>query len=459
MNAAKPEKNRPEATLRPFNVWPRSERGTTQLMANLTHTRGDVITVLVSSRESSLGIRPAVVSISPSLGAARSSKNLRREFYRGCTMVDAKSKSDRALVAKMVAGDATGYVALESRVQDCVWTTCLKMMGGKERLAREGFFVVWSELAATSFAKLKAWEGKQPLETFLTLTVRELLLEWSVRLFQEDGPSAKDVFLKLFDRLIRNCASRLHSQASDREDAYQAVLLELFEKDCRRLKAYAPPGNFANHVLVVVDRLLIDGLRGVIGRRRLPASIEKLSPLDRSVFSAIYWNEIPADADRLLRTIGKRHRLATRDDIDAARKRVQAALPAGYTPGRKTISIDAPTLSGEDGDEGTSIADILTDKEESDPLRNLLDVLDEKQLEAALAALRRAGAMLDNDEDKIYFKLFLNGVEKPREVAKVLGIPASQVYVIKERVHRRLTAFLANDPEVAAWRTNESEGE
>lgn len=333
------------------------------------------------------------------------------------------------------------------------------MMGGKERSAREGFFVVWSELAATSFAKLKAWEGKQPLGTFLTLTVRELLLEWSVRLFQKDSPSAKDVFLKLFDRLIRNCVSRLHSQASDREDAYQAVLLKLFKEDCHRLKAYTPPGNFANYVQVVVDRLLTDGLRGVIGRRRQPASIKKLSPLDRSVFSAIYWNKIPADADRLLRAIGKRHRLATRDDIDAARKRVQAALPPGYTPGRKTISIDAPTLSGEDGDEGTSIADILTNKEEGDPLRNLLDVLDEKQLEAALAALRRAGAMLDNDEDKIYFKLFLNGVEKPREVAKVLGIPASKVYVIKERVHRRLTAFLANDPEVAAWRTNESEGE
>jgi hypothetical protein len=57
-------------------------------------------------------------------------------------MTDSRIKPGQALVGKMVAGDAAAFAALESRMQDCVWTACLVAFGRKERLAREGFLDV-----------------------------------------------------------------------------------------------------------------------------------------------------------------------------------------------------------------------------------------------------------------------------------------------------------------------------
>jgi RNA polymerase sigma factor (sigma-70 family) len=367
-------------------------------------------------------------------------------------MTDSRIMPDQALVAKMVAGDPKAFAALDSRMQNCVWTACLVAMGRKDRLAREGFREVWSNLVAESFRRCGAWSGKEPFEVFLTVNVRELLLEWSVRLLRQDSPLATDIFVVLFERVIRKRVARSRAQPSDRDDAFQTVLAELFADGCDRLKAYRGLGSFEGHVRKAVNNLLIDDLRGDIGRRRLPAAIEKLSWLDQGVFIAIKWDEIPANADSLLAAIGSKHPRATRADIEAAVKRVQA-VAGDYIVRPKPIPIDAPTPSGD------TIGEILPAGGETNPLTVILGNEDEKQMQAAAAAMKGAIDALESDEDRIYARLFLDGNEKPREIAKILGVSVEQINVVKARVHRRLMAILDKNPDVSAWRSGNSEGE
>jgi DNA-directed RNA polymerase specialized sigma24 family protein len=415
----------------------------------------------MSFRQTSLGIPGVIVSISAGKPVRRRIA-FRRSPSGARTMTDFRIKPDQALVAKMVAGDAAAFAALESRMQDRIWTACLVAMGRKDRLAREGFREVWSSLLTTSFRRCGPWSGKEPFEIFLTVIVRELLLEWSVRLLRQDSPLATDIFVGLFGRVIRNLVVRSRANSSDRDeafqDAFQEVLAQLFANDCARLKAYRGPGSFEGHVRKIVIRLLIDDLRVDIGRRRVPAAIEKLSFLDQSVFRAIEWDGIPADADRLLAATSKNHRLATRADIEAAIKRVQAAAP-DYIVRPKPISIDAPVTPSGDTTDDTTIGDNLSAGDKGNPFADLSGKESEKQMQAAAAAMKRGIDVLESDEDRIYARLFLDGVDKPREMAKIMGVPVKRINVVKERVHRRLEAFLGKNPDVSAWLAGNSEGE
>lgn len=408
-------------------------------------------------------------------------------------MVDAKVAPDQALVAKMVAGDVTAFAALEGRMQDCVWTACLAAMSRQERLAREAFEAIWPNLAAASFRRCGAWSGKEPLETFLTIVARGLLLEWSAGLFQplkekereleklekeleteknaeerikKDGEKkqketeierllarATAVFEALFRSTIKKCVDRFHLDQNDRSDAHQEILVGLFANNCGRIRAYRGSGNFEAFVGKVVGHLLLDDLRHLIRRRHLPAAIERLSPLDQNVFVAIYWNESPADADRLFAVLRRKHPLARRADVEAAIKRVQKAVPVDYVVRSKPDSIDAPTPSG-----GT-VGDTLPAGEETNPFNVILDIEDEELLQAAIAALGRAKEALTDDEDRICCQLLLDGIHKPQEIAKILASSVEHANVVKSRVQRRLKVFLDEDPDVTAWRPGDGEGE
>ena len=457
---------RSETAVRPFCAWSRSEDELGQSMSDFAHTPFELDGVTYGSIEgfyvslvfldpasqTPLGIRSPMV-FTLSRRTPRRSLDLRRPPGRGRTMVKSDVASDQELVANMVAGDTTAFAVLERRMHDCVWTACLTLMGRNERLARDGFRAVWSGLAEASFKRCGAWRGREPFETFLTVKVRELLLEWCVQLFRNEDLLAKDIFVGLFDRPIRGWVAKRHRNDVDRADAYQTALAELFENDCRRLRAYEPPGNFANHVKVVVDNLLRDDLRRVIGRRRLPAAIEKLTSLEQDVFKAIYWNDTPANPDTLLLVIGAPHQRSTQADVEAACLRVQKVLPAGYIARPKDISIDAPITSGGDGDELSALVDTLPDEDGVNPLQAMLDREDDEQMQAALAAMKRAMDALVDEEDRLYIRLWLEGVEKPREIAKLMGISVNQVYVIKERVRRRLRASLAADADMSRRQT------
>jgi DNA-directed RNA polymerase specialized sigma24 family protein len=401
---------------------------------------GTAITVVFNRRGKRVGARP----VSPS--------------SRGVGQLTGSSVvPDSGLVMKMVAGDVSAFRALESGLLNCVWTVCREMTGGNDRVARDAFHAVWSVLTAESFHRCAVWSGVGSFETFLTLQVRDLLLQWIVRLLGEDSEAGWRVFSACFDREIRRRIVRFHANASDWDDARQNVLIALWQDGCRRLQGYSGRGSFTAHVRAVVDNLLIDDFRRVAGRRRLPAAIEALSPLDRQIFTAIYWDEVPAETGSLLAVVASNHPGTTRADIEAARNRVQAAVPRGYSGRVREVSLDAKT------NETEKLQNTLVDQgqgsQPNNPLEILLSIHDEALLEAAIAALKRAMEKLD-DEDRNYLHLVLDGVDKPRDLAKALSIPAENIYVVKARVQRRLRAILAEDSDVTAWKgeADETEG-
>ena len=365
--------------------------------------------------------------------------------------------ADSVLVKKMAAGDASVFKALEPDLLNCVWTVCQEMTGGDDRVARDAFREVWSVLTGESFRRCAVWSESESFETFLTLQVRDLLLQWIIRLLGENSEAGWPVFSACFDREIRQCVARFHANVSDRDDARQNVLMGLWQNGCHRLKGHSGLGSFTGYVRTTVNNLLKDDFRRRAGRRRLPAAIEALSPLDREIFTAIYWDKVPAETGNLLAVVAGRHPGATRADIEASRNRVWAAVPPGYAGGVREKSLDDKT------EETKELRSSLVDKgqgsEPIDPLKILLRVHDEALLEAAVAALKRAMEKLD-DEDRNYLQLVLDGVDKPRDIAKVLNIPANDIYVVKARVQRRLRTILAEDSDVKAWKgeADESEG-
>ena len=371
--------------------------------------------------------------------------------------------SDHDLVAKMLDGDANAFRALEPRMQACVWTTCLALSGQRagsadQRPARAAFRDVWASLAAESFRCCDGWSGREPLETYLVLVVRDLLQQRIWRLLSgRDTNAGWSAFQGFFDREIRAAVVRLHDNAADREDAYNTVLLSLWEEDCRRLRVYSPPGSFAAHVRRVVDNLLIDERRRAMGRRRLPAGVQALAQLDQAVFSAVYWNEVAPQTGHLLAAVSGQHPEATAVEVDAALDRVRRAVPPNYIGGRPTMVALDPDTTGASGPAEDEPA-AYTVADTADPYRALAGKEDTALLGAAGAALRRAAAEL-TDQDRAYVSLVLGGLEKPRDIARGLGDASGRaIYVIKERVRRRLLALLAADPDVKAWLVNAGEG-
>jgi hypothetical protein len=115
------------------------------------------------------------------------------------------------------------------------------------------------------------------------------------------------------------------------------------------------------------------------------------------------------------------------------------------------------TPSGDTTDD-TTIGDTFPTGER-DPFDELSGKESEKRMRAAAEALKRMIPTLEVDEDRIHAQLFLEGVTKPKDVAKIVGASVKHVNLVKARYQRRLAAFLENDPDVAAWRADDNEGE
>jgi len=173
----------------------------------------------------------------------------------------------------------TGEPAHEARfikeISGTVWSAC-RLLTGSEPDARHAFSEVMAALSADRFARLSAYAGRSTLDTFVALTVRDLMAERMLRLLQSDRMKAWHAFERLFEAdIVRLIRKRLSGFGDDAQrDAYQDVCLKLVDDEYRRLKAYGGSGSFAGFVLRTVDHLLIDHVRSVVGRRRpFPKSV------------------------------------------------------------------------------------------------------------------------------------------------------------------------------------------
>jgi len=183
--------------------------------------------------------------------------------------------ADLARLTAVRSGEPVHAARFIKEISGTVWSACRLLTGG-EAEARHAFAEVMTALSVDRFARLGAYAGRSTLDIFVALTVRDLLAERMLRLLQADPIKAWHAFERLFEadivRLIRKRLPGFGEEAQ--RDAYQDICLKLIDDDYRRLKAYGGSGSFAGFVLRMIDHLLIDLVRSLVGRRRpFPKSV------------------------------------------------------------------------------------------------------------------------------------------------------------------------------------------
>jgi RNA polymerase primary sigma factor len=348
------------------------------------------------------------------------------------------------LIAALRSGDPAAISRFIAAVSTTVWRA-VGLVTGDETEARDLFLDIMGALRANHFARLASFSGKSTLETFVALTIRELLTERVMRLLQTDREKGWRAFERLFEPdLMRLIRRRIPGNGHDdaRRDAWQDICVALIEDDYRRLKSYNGSGSFAGFVLRMIDRLLIDHVRSVASRRRLPAAVLKLAPLDQDVFKLIAWRRMPASAELLQPCL--RVRLGTAPDlaaVEAALLRVQPHAAAAEERIRLV----------ESGAEISAVVDDSTLTPEDAVVANE----QQRELAAAVGVLERTIATFPAEE-RLYLTIALGGSESrpSREIARLMRRPVEDIYKLKQRVMTRLRDALAADDVVKIWRAS-----
>lgn len=355
-----------------------------------------------------------------------------------------QSADDRVRIAALTGGDPSLAAHFLKQIAPTVWTACL-LLTGEDGEAREAFRDVTAKLAADNFARLRDYTGKGTLESFVALTARDLLSERMLQTLHADREKGWRAFEKLFEadfhRLIRKRLMGAQFE-EERREAYQAISLALIDEDCHRLKAYDGSGSFSGFVLRTADRLLIDFVRGLIRRRRIPQAIARMPALEREIFKLLHWEKIPEQPETLAPYLATRlNDRSTPAEIADALARVKAhAENLQATPPQSRSDIDL---------------DELADAPESSPEEQLVRSEEDKQLGAAVDVLTRAIETLPESE-RLYLTIVLNAGETPpsREIAALMQRPVEDIYRMKQAVLKRLRDLIAEDSAVKNWRAS-----
>lgn len=205
-------------------------------------------------------------------------------FTEAQPLAPANPRSELSLVSAVLAGDGVAAARFIEYASQTLWSavTRLEDEGAEGEAA---FLHVVAALKADGYGRLKAFDGRARLSTYLVLVARDILAERLARRFTEAPDEAWRRFARFFERDIRRRVSQRFPRAaaaSTHDDAYQEICLKLIEGDYRRIRAYGGRGSFIGYVLTTVDRLLIDLIRRDSPRRRLPAAVARLSALDQA---------------------------------------------------------------------------------------------------------------------------------------------------------------------------------
>ncbi|MBO0755087.1 MAG: hypothetical protein J2P54_04450, partial [Bradyrhizobiaceae bacterium] len=140
----------------------------------------------------------------------------------------------------VVGGDPAAGAHFIKVVSADLWSVVTKLVGdGNE--GEEAFLHVVASLKANGYARLKAFDGRARLCTFVSLVARDILAERLATRFSEAPHDAWHQFQRFFERDIRRrVEQRLGNScsAAAREDAYQEICLKLVENDFRCVRAY-----------------------------------------------------------------------------------------------------------------------------------------------------------------------------------------------------------------------------
>ncbi|HEY6259669.1 MAG TPA: hypothetical protein VIY51_28160 [Xanthobacteraceae bacterium] len=354
---------------------------------------------------------------------------------------------EKALLGAALRNTAGAAEALARSLADLVWTACRRVTRDDTE-AQLAFREVMAALAADGFARLRDYDGRARVRVYVALVVRDLLLERAIKLLVLDTPRGWQAFEAFFGQDMRRMIERALPGAGhrqNREDAYQAVCEALFKNDLQRLRAYSGRGSPSGFVLQIIENLVIDFVRTIIPRRRLPAAIARLSDLDQSVFRLIYWDRLGDDAAILrnhLTRPGEAPPAAT--TIAEAIGRVRSVLPSGYYAEPRGDGQMVELSAAEDFAGGSENFRVRTP--EDDLVEGEAAGLLEQALDALYQALPRLAAV-----ERLYLQLALSG-EPAREIARLLCLPVEDVHRLAQRLKRRLRDELGDADVVKKWR-------
>lgn len=336
--------------------------------------------------------------------------------------------------------------ALTRVAADLVWTACVRVTRGRAE-TEEVFRDVMTSLRAGGFVRLSGYDGRARVRVYMALVVRDLLSERVVKLLALDADRGWRAFEGFFSDDLRRMILRMlpgNDHRQNREDAYQSVCEALLKNDLQRLRAYSGRGSPAGFILHVSENLVIDYVRTIVPRRRLPAAIQRLAELDQSVFRLLYWERLAPDPAVLLVHLACAEAPPKATAVAEAIARVRAVLPPGYhgEGHGQTIDIsaaDTVVLAG--GAEDFAVPT---------PEDTLVEGQAARLLDQALAALQQALPRLDATE-RLYLQLALTG-QPAREIARLLGLPAEHVHKLAQKVKKRLREEIGTEDAVKKWR-------
>jgi RNA polymerase primary sigma factor len=349
-------------------------------------------------------------------------------------MLQASPRPELALVKAVVAGDSGAAQRFLDAVSGTLWSVVVRLEGeGTD--GESAFMEVIEALRADGYARLKAFDGRSQLSTYLTITARDILADRLARSFVEAPRKSWARFERFFGADIRRrVTQRFPREASSgrRDDAYQEVCLKFIEDDYRRIRAYDGLGSFAGFILTVAERILIDLVRRDAPRRRLPAAVARLSQLDQDIYSAVVWSSHPADAERLAMTM--RGRFECDPDVSEIRQALERLARLGplvASARHEAVSLDDTGAGGE----GLAVPDPGASPEEQ-----LLESEEEQSRSALLAAVKSAAAELPADE-RLYLQIVFSATDPlpAREIAQTMKLPVEDIYRLKQRSQRWLT--------------------
>ncbi|WKA31149.1 sigma-70 family RNA polymerase sigma factor [Bradyrhizobium roseum] len=341
---------------------------------------------------------------------------------------------ERTLVNAVLSGEAGAANRFLEHVSTALWSIVVKLVGdGADGEA--AFLHIVASLKAEDYARLRGFDGRSRLTTYLSLVVRDVLADQLAGQFSRAPHEAWQRFSRYFETDIRSRIGRQWPSKlgrASREDAYQEVCLKLIEDDFRRIRAYGGRGSFTGYILTVVDRILIDLVRRELPRRRLPALVARSAPLDQAIYAAVVWEGCPQDAVRLAEALrGRLEQHPTIAEIAGSVARLANMVRLERAPpATEAISLDM--LLGEGG--------ALSISESSPTPEDYLLLFEEEQRRSAfVAAVNAAAEKLPTDE-RLYLQILFSANEPlpARGVAKLMGCPVEEVYRLKQRSQKWL---------------------
>jgi RNA polymerase primary sigma factor len=340
---------------------------------------------------------------------------------------------ERALVNAVLSGEAGAASRFLEHVSTTLWSIVVRLAGDGAD-AEAAFLHIVASLKADDHARLRGFDGRSRLTTYLSLVARDVLADRLAGQFSKTPHEAWQRFSRYFETDIRSRIGRqLPSKLgrAGRADAYQEVCLKLIENDFRRIRSYGGRGSFTGYILTVVDRILIDLVRRETPRRRMPAAISRSAPLDQAIYAAVVWEGCPQDADRLSAAL--RGRLA--QDPTVADIAESVARLAGIARLERTsLATEAISLDALLGEGGLSIADSSPTPEDR------LLLFEEEQRRAALVAAVNAAAEKLPTDERLYLQIVFSANEPlpARGIARLMGCPVEEVYRLKQRTQKWL---------------------